>query len=268
MKSLDLLIDEYVKNGFTVMQARYQVAQKIILTKLEESSYVDKVLLKGGIVMYNITQEQRRTTSDLDIDFIRLDISKEQNIVKFIEVLNKKEPLYHLGLKSTRELHQQDYKGKRLELLISDDYGSKPVRFTMDIGVHTLLGIEQQKMCFVFMDGKQLSLWANPPEQIFAEKVFSLAKIGPTSGRYKDLNDLYYLITSCGMNKKIVKKCFELLTIGHPYGIYNLDKIISRVENTLNNELFIQGFANQNNLWLDVDYHTIKTIILDFIYEI
>ena len=218
--------------------------------------------------MYNITQEQRRTTSDLDLDFIRLDISKEKNLVKFIEVLNKKEPLYHLELKSTRDLHQQDYKGKRLELLIIDSFNSKPIRFTMDVGVHTLLGIQQEKMCFVLTDGERVSLWVNPPEQIFAEKLFSLAKIGPTSERYKDLDDLYYLITKCNVNRNIVKDCLDLLAIGKPYGITDLADILTRVDNSLSNPLFAEGFKTHNNLWLDVDYDILKKTIIDYIFAL
>ena len=69
MKSIDERVAYYVSNGFTIVQARYKVAQEIILSKIEQSNYIDKILLKGGIVMYNITKEQRRTTSDLDLDF-------------------------------------------------------------------------------------------------------------------------------------------------------------------------------------------------------
>ncbi len=266
MKSLQKKIDEYVSQGFTVVQARYHVAQQIILSKIEKSNYIDKTLLKGGIVMYNMTQEQRRTTSDLDLDFIRLDISKEQNIQKFIDTLNKYESSYHISLDNIRDLNQHDYKGKGLKLSITDDFGSRPIKFSIDIGVHTLLGIEQEKMCFVFNDGERCSLWVNPPEQIFAEKLLSLAKIGPTSSRYRDIDDMYYLITKCEMDKEILKNCLSLLTIDHPYNIMDMTDIINRVNDCLNNELFISGFQNHNNLWLDVNYDELKETILNYLF--
>ena len=74
MKTIKEFIEQYVASGFTDAQARSFTAQQIILSKIAESRYADKVLLKGGVVMYNITQEQRRSTLDLDFDFIRFDI--------------------------------------------------------------------------------------------------------------------------------------------------------------------------------------------------
>lgn len=83
-------IEKYISKGFTTAQARSFTAQQIILSKIEKSKYVDKVLLKGGVVMYNITQEQRRSTLDLDFDLIRVDIQSNDKIAQFINDLNFK----------------------------------------------------------------------------------------------------------------------------------------------------------------------------------
>ena len=60
------------------------------------------MLLKGGVVMYNITQEQRRSTLDLDFDFIRFDIGKDRNIDSFVRALNAKLPMYQVVFAASR----------------------------------------------------------------------------------------------------------------------------------------------------------------------
>ena len=67
-KTIKQYIEDYISEGFTLAQARNLTAQIIILSKIEKSKYVDSILLKGGVVMYNMTHEQRRTTADLDFD--------------------------------------------------------------------------------------------------------------------------------------------------------------------------------------------------------
>lgn len=268
MDNINEMVESLISRGFTLAQARNKIAQEIILSKIEKSNYVDHVLLKGGIVMYNISKEQRRTTTDIDLDFIRFDISKEQNIKKFVDVLNKRDAQYQITIKSIKELHQDDYKGKKLVLIINDDHGSNPITFSMDLGVHTLLGIEQDKMCFVYEDGKQLSLWVNPPEQIVAEKLYSLAKIGPDSTRYKDIDDIYYLINNTQLDVELLRRCLSTMVIGNRRGFKDVYDIIDKVDDCLNNTLFIDGFKANNSLWLDVDYKTLKDKITNFIYKI
>ena len=268
MKSLNDIVKDNMSNGFTFVQARYKAAQEIVLSKIEKSEFVDKILLKGGIVMYNITQERRRTTSDLDFDFVRFDISKKQNIIKFIQALNKQDTHYKIQLVDIKPLKQDDYKGCGLKLLISDDFGSRPIDFTMDVGVHTLIGIEQNKMCFSFEDGKRLSLWVNPPEQMFVEKLFSLAKIGPNSRRFKDINDMYYLIKSGQMNINVVRQCLSLLLIGNKHRFSDDIDVINRAVFTLESDLFAFNFNENSTLWHDVDYQELKKSIIDYIYTL
>ena len=107
------IIEEYQSQGLTIAQARSLAAQRIILSTIEKSKFVDKVLLKGGVVMYNLTQEQRRSTIDLDFDFVRYDIKNNKNIERFIETLNRLNQDCDISIDGTiQELNQQDYHGK------------------------------------------------------------------------------------------------------------------------------------------------------------
>ena len=260
-------IEKYISKGFTTAQARSFTAQQIILSKIEKSKYVDKVLLKGGVVMYNITQEQRRSTLDLDFDLIRVDIQSNDKIAQFINDLNNKDSNYHVKVSGLiEELHHQDYKGKRIKVEISDE--SESIKFKMDIGVHTLLAIEQKKMCFNFEEGEELTLLVNPPEQIFAEKLFSLVKIGPISERFKDIDDMYYLCKNLSLDIDKVKECLELITVSKPYGIKDVSEVISKADEYLNDSFFKKNYIANNGSWLNIDYDQAVKEIIKFIYKI
>lgn len=188
MKTIEEMIVTYVSKGMTSNQAENYVCQEIILQKISKSSMADNVLIKGGVVMFNITKNLRRTTSDLDFDFIRYDISSD-SIKRFIELLNKSEPFYSIKMSRIEPLKQEDYQGKRVWTIISDK--TQTIKFKLDIGVHTLLAIEQNCCCFSFDDENQIALKVNPPEQIFAEKVYSLAKHGALSTRFKNVSSTF-----------------------------------------------------------------------------
>lgn len=266
MKSIAEMIGNYVAKGMTVNQAENYACQKIVLSKISQSPLADKILLKGGVVMFNRTGNLRRATADLDFDFIRYDIS-EGSMRSFVNLLNRYYTKYLLNIIEMTPLHQEDYKGKRVILAISDR--SARLVFKMDIGVHTLLGIKQDAVCFTFMDGEDgVMLAANPPEQIFAEKAYSLAKHGTFSGRSKDIFDMYYLIQDCNLDKELVSKCLELLTFENRRGIGSVEEVRESIEEALQSDSFKRRVARAREKWVNEDIEVIAERIVDFIYEV
>ena len=138
--------------------------------------------------------------------------------------------------------------------------------FKIDIGVHTLFAIEQKKMCFSFQSGENITLLVNPPEQIVAEKLCSLARIGPSSSRYKDIDDIYYLITNISLNTNILKRCLTLL-MSKQTNQNSVYDVINDIEEYLNDSLFVSGYK-ENGSWLNIEYETAKNAILDYLYKI
>ena len=267
MKSIKEYVEQYIKDGFSAERARSLTAQQIILSKIQQSKYVDKILLKGGVIMYNMTHQLRRTTLDLDFDFIRFNIENRKNVELFINELNDYIPIFRIRIDGDIEtLNQQDYKGKRVKLIISDS--SDEISFKLDIGVHTLFAIKQESMCFSFADGEELSLRINPPEQIFSEKLYSLAKIGPTTGRFKDMDDMYYLIKNKSLDIKIVRECLTLLTINQKYELKDAYDVITKADECMSNRYFISQYNKSDGSWLGFPYDKIKDCIIEYIYQL
>ena len=63
---------------------------------------------------------------------------------------------------------------------------------------------------------------------MFAEKLFSLAKIGAASVRFKDVDDMYYLVNNKSIDIKVLRKCLELLTLNPVSDIKDVQDVINK----------------------------------------
>ena len=52
------------------------MCQDIILIKISQSNLAKNVTIKGGVVMHSLSNDKRRATRDMDLDFIRYSSSR------------------------------------------------------------------------------------------------------------------------------------------------------------------------------------------------
>lgn len=141
------LLDEVNKikqDGYSEANAEAKLCQDIIIKAISQSSLNRNVSIKGGVVMRSLSKNARRATQDLDLDFIKYSIS-EESIRTFIKKLNCIDGLIMQMSGSIEELKHQDYKGKRIDIVISDDFGNV-LSLKMDIGVHKDLDIDRKSI--------------------------------------------------------------------------------------------------------------------------
>lgn len=251
------------ERGYAQDDASARVCQDVVLKAISESSLSKNVTIKGGVVMRSITGNIRRATQDMDIDFIRYSLSDE-SIDRFVENLNCLDGIKIKRVGKIEELNQQDYKGKRVYIEISDNIGNH-IDSKIDLGVHKHLEIEQEEYCFdIGFDDEGASLLINSREQMFTEKLRSLLKFGTFSTRYKDIYDMYY---QCGkMNPEKLKTCVRIYIIDDP-GMRENDRpaIVKRVKNTFSDEGFKQRVDASDKRWLDNDINEIFDGILSYL---
>ena len=85
--NLNDLINKYIKEGYSSANAISKTCHDIILKRIYTSDLNRNVTIKGGVAMMAISKDKRRTTQDLDIDFIRYSLD-DIAIINFIEKLN------------------------------------------------------------------------------------------------------------------------------------------------------------------------------------
>lgn len=257
------MIDKAKESGYDETNAEAKVCQDLILALISHSQYNRNVTVKGGVVMRSITNNTRRATQDMDLDFIKFSLD-DDSIRNFISKLNS------LGLVTIKmtgnieELRQQDYHGKRIFVEITDLDGYQ-LNSKIDLGVHKHYDIAQEEFCFdVGLDDDGASLLINSKEQMFTEKLRSILKFGALSTRYKDIFDIYYLsiVVDC---EKLVE-CFRTL-IYDDEGMRenNIDEITKRVKNTFSNRTYIRRLSTSKKNWLDVEQNVVLEGIIEFL---
>lgn len=215
--------------------------------------------------MYGLSNDKRRATRDLDLDFIKYSLANE-SIKVFIDTLN----LVNDGIKvyidgEIQELHHQDYKGKRVNVILKDE-NNFSVNAKLDIGVHKNFDIKQDEYCFnLEAINESATLVINSKEQIICEKLKSLLRSGIRTTRYKDIFDIYYLINKTDINKDNLSDIMNTLIIEDTTMRENsIHDIIKNLNITLNNNVFKHSLSDARNNWLDISVEEVISNVIAY----
>ena len=227
------------------------------------------VTIKGGVVMYSLSNDKRRATRDLDLDFIKYSLADE-SIRTFIDALN----LVNDGIKvyidgDIQELHHQDYKGKRVNINLKDK-NNFSVSAKLDIGVHKNFSGKQDEYCFnLEAINESATLIIDSKEQIICEKLKSLLRFGIRTTRYKDIFDIYYLINNTDINKNKLLNIIDILIIKDiTMRENNVQDIIKNLNVTLNNNIFKRNLRDARNNWLEMSANEVVNNIINYFMSI
>lgn len=259
------LLEKYQGGGRSFRDAQNLAAEEIILRKIASSKMAESITLKGGIVMYKLTKNDRRVTQDIDFDLIRYSVGAE-SIEALIRKMNGVRDGFRISIiGAIEELHHEDYHGARVRIIISDKTNAR-LRLKLDIGVHTYAAIEQERIAFHFDAADEgILLKANPPDQICAEKLISLARLGVLSTRQKDLYDLFYLIRECGVSPSKTRQILKLFFANSKRKPHDIFELRTSIEDTLENERFAKEAAKPASKWIDVGFVELKEEIMNFV---
>ena len=251
------------QEGYNEETAEAKLCQDIILLLLSKSKFNKSITIKGGVVMRSISNDVRRATIDIDLDLIRYPLTVK-GIRELIKELNGIEGIKIRIVGKIEDLKHQDYNGKRAYIDVEDSFGNY-LSNKIDIGVHKYLSLEQENYCFdVSTSSDGASLLINSKEQMFTEKLKSLLKFGAFSARFKDVYDLYFLITI--VDKDTLLKCFEILIFqDQKMREITIDDIVKRIETTFKNQTYINNLSSSNKNWVGVKNDIVLKSILEFL---
>ncbi len=257
------MMNHYQEGGLTRELAAARVCQDVVLKAISIGPLSRNVTIKGGVVMQSLTNDIRRATRDIDLDFIHYSI-EDESIREFVKKLDCVEGIKLEIIGNIEELKHQDYHGKSIKVRIGDNYGAY-VESKIDIGVHKHLELEQEEYCFdVCMDEKGASLLKNSKEQSVAEKLRALLIFGSNDKRYKDVYDMYYLMNSIDVEK--LKYNIKVLILDDEKMRENtMEDIVRRVEFALKDKTYLEQLALSRQKWIDEDVEYIATEIVEFL---
>lgn len=267
--NLEELRRKYLEKGFSLANASAKICQDIILNKISKSKMNKNITIKGGVVMYGLSNDKRRATRDLDLDFIKYSLA-EESIRSFIDALN----FVNDGIKvyidgKIQELNHQDYKGKRVNVTLKDENNFN-VSAKLDIGVHKDFNIKQEEYCFnLEAINESVTLIINSKEQIICEKLKSLLRFGIRTTRYKDIFDIYFLINNTNISKDDLLNIMNTLIIEDAtMRENNIGDIIRNLDTILNNNGFKQSLRDAKNNWLDISINQVINNVIDYFKSI
>lgn len=265
MINLIELVNKYIENGYNEIYANARVAQDIILSYLFKSKYRNNITIKGGVVMYNLTNDKRRATIDIDLDLIRIYLA-DDNLYKIFTSHKIRGIDLYVNINEITNLKHQDYKGKRIPITIRDTFNNE-INAKIDVGVHTEYNIDQDELCFnTCIDAECITLFANSKEQIFVEKIIPIIKFGSLSTRYKDYYDLYWLIKNGNLDRnKIIKIMYDKIFNIGINDISNIEELINLIESIFSNEKYLEKLNNRKNNWIEINDAELKKEIIAYL---
>ena len=255
-------IEKYYEEGLSQELAAARVCQDIVLHAISISPFSRNVTIKGGVVMRSLTNNKRRATRDIDLDFIHCSIQNE-SIRVFVEKLNCIPEIKIEIIGEIEELKHQDYHGKSIKVRISDNLGMF-VESKIDIGVHKHFELEQEEYCFdVCMNEHGASLLKNSSEQSVVEKLRALLIFGTNDRRYKDIYDIYYFKDS--LNTEKLLRYIDILIFKDKLMRENtMPDITKRLESVLTDKSFLKRISTSRQRWIDEAIETIANGIINF----
>ena len=249
--------------GYSSATANARIAHDLILNAIKLAGFKEKVTIKGGVVMSGMSKDVRRATMDMDLDFLHYSLG-EAAVRRFVTKLNRFAGCKVEIVGEIVELKQQEYRGKRLHLALTDENGIV-VRTKIDIGVHTREDVKQRDFGFELVSHKSLvRLFVNSREQIFVEKLKSLLRLGSVSSRYKDVYDMYYL--SGEIRKRVLKQYIRQYVFADDKMYENdIASVVRRLDKVFSNKMFVRQLMQPKNAWLNVNVTTMISGLMKFI---
>lgn len=247
--------------GYSDDTADAKIAHDIILKAVRDAGFHDNLTIKGGVVMSGLTDIVRRATMDMDVDFLHYSLSNE-SIRRFVSRLNRAAPCKISIRGKIVELKQQEYKGKRIYLVLTDE-AKREIETKVDIGVHTREQVRQGDFGFrVVTDSEKVLVLVNSREQIFVEKLKSLLRFGSASTRFKDVYDMCYL--AARVDKRVLLDYINLYVLQDQKMRENdIDGICWRLKRVFADKDYMAALADPTYAWMDVKPEVAAKAVVD-----
>lgn len=218
--------------------------QERLLYRLSISEFSSKFILKGGLLMFMLTEYKGRPTKDIDL--LAQQISNDKDDIKkvFLNICSinyEDDGLVFNGddieVEDIKEA--ADYHGVRVKTTCLLGNAKKMVQ--LDIGFGDIVIPKPCEMeCPVLLDLDSPVIKVYSLESIISEKFQAMIALSVANSRMKDFYDIYTLLSTNNFDgRKLQEAVFETLQRRHT---------ILEKENVIFTEVFIQD-ESRNRLW-------------------
>ena len=191
------------------VQQHYLIEQ--VLKLISTSSYRDSFIVKGGYLIGQMIGLDKRTTMDLDVTLKETEMSKENLIHIFEEILCSKTDGFSFSVDKLEPIRQDDeYGGFSLKLNATFDTLKEVVFIDITTGDKITPREITYSMTSIFTN-ESIKIWTYNLETVLAEKLETIISRGLASTRPRDRYDLFtlYKLRKEEINLEVLKNALE-----------------------------------------------------------
>lgn len=191
------------------VQQHYLIEQ--VLKLISTSSYRDSFIVKGGYLIGQMIGLDKRTTMDLDVTLKGTEMSRENLIHIFEEILCSKTDGFSFSVDKLEPIRQDDeYGGFSLKLNATFDTLKEVVFIDITTGDKITPREITYSMTSIFTN-ESIKIWTYNLESVLAEKLETIISRGLASTRPRDRYDLFtlYKLRKEEINLEVLKNALE-----------------------------------------------------------
>ena len=240
-----------------------------LLVRLSESSFKEKFVLKGGLLVAAIVGLDNRATMDLDTTLRNLPLTPESirsALEQICAVPIDDGVIFEIG--SISPIREDDiYGGYRVALNAKFDTLLTPMTIDVSTGDAITPHAIPYQFSEIFDDEKSYELWAYNIETVLAEKVETILRRGVFNTRPRDFYDAYILATTQKFDKAIFAEALAATAAhrGTTEQITDVPEILHNIEVSpeLRNmwEKYRKQFAYAGSITYEMIMKTIEDLV-------
>ena len=191
------------------VQQHYLIEQ--VLKLISTSTYRDSFIVKGGYLIGQMIELDKRTTMDLDVTLKGTEMSRENLIYIFEEILCSKTDGFSFSVDKLEPIRQDDeYGGFSLKLNATFDTLKEVVFIDITTGDKITPREITYSMTSIFTN-ESIKIWTYNLETVLAEKLETIISRGLASTRPRDRYDLFtlYKLRKEEINLEVLKNALE-----------------------------------------------------------
>ena len=270
--SLKGKIKNYAKNNNIAAQVVLQNYMfERFLERLSLSTYKDKFVVKGGMLVAAIVGLDTRATMDLDTTLRNLPLTEEQITIAFHEIcgLNLNDDVV-FQIQSVLPIRKDDvYGGYCVRLDAIYDTIVTPLSVDVSTGdVITPHAIEYQ-FSGIFDEEVKITLWGYNIETVMAEKVETILSRGIFTTRPRDFYDVYILGTTQKYNKEVFKEALKATALhrGSLKNITDVNGIMAQISSNPDLKSMWTKYRKKFSYAADISYEDIMSVLNGIIID-
>lgn len=256
------------EQGIPLQQLLNLFCQEEFIRRLSESDYKEKVILKGGFLLYSISGFVARPTVDADYLLRNYpnDMDAVEKLVKNIISSPGKNDFIQFEIRRIETIREiKKYHGIRIYLM--GFIGRVKIPFSIDLGVGDVVvpSPVERTLPVLLPEFEEPKILTYSLESTVAEKLDAIISLMEATSRMKDFFDIYYMATTFNFDgRKLQEAIYETLTNrGTPYEKDSVTIILRLADDSI----IIRRWDNfcKKILQYKLDFTDVVKLIIDFL---